>query len=259
MNIGAVIIGDEILSGRRQDRHFAKLIELLRNRGLALSWCAYLGDDRARLTAFFRTSFASGDLVFSFGGIGNTPDDHTRQAAAAALGVPLELHADAKREIEGRFGAEVTRQRLAMGEFPRGARIIPNPYNRIPGFSVGDHHFVPGFPEMAWPMAEWVLDTHYAGLRPERPRAEAAVVVYEVWESALMELMQRIEREHAGLRVFSLPSFGDERVRRHVELGVRGEAGQVEAAMAEIRAELDRIGLHWEPSAAATRPQAPGA
>lgn len=248
MNIGAVIIGDEILSGRRQDRHFPKLIEILRARSLALAWCAHLGDDRSRLTDFFRASFATGDLVFSFGGIGTTPDDHTRQAAAAALGVRLELHPEAKREIEARFGAEITALRLKMGEFPRGARIIPNPYNRIPGFSVEHHHFVPGFPEMAWPMVAWVLDTRYATLAQGSRSAEAAVVVFEAYESALMDLMQALEREYSGLRVFSLPSFGSATARRHVELGVRGDPDQVEPAMERIRAELTRGGWEWQPA-----------
>ena len=103
MNFGAFIIGDEILSGKRADKHFARLAELLGERGLRLSWVQYLGDDRTRLTDAFRRSFAAGDVVFSFGGIGNTPDDHTRQAAAAALGVDLLLHPDAEREIRARF------------------------------------------------------------------------------------------------------------------------------------------------------------
>lgn len=78
MGTGAIIIGDEILSGRRTDKHFAKVIELLSARGMALDWARYLGDDRGRLTMTLRRSFASGDIVFSFGGIGVTPDDHTR-------------------------------------------------------------------------------------------------------------------------------------------------------------------------------------
>ena len=92
MNIGLIIIGDEILSGKREDKHFAKVVELLGARGLQLSWARYLGDDRNRLTRALVDSFASDDVVFSCGGIGATPDDHTRQAAAAALGVSLALH-----------------------------------------------------------------------------------------------------------------------------------------------------------------------
>ena len=86
-NIGVVIVGDEILSGKRQDKHLAKLIELLAARGLALSWARYVGDDRPRITEALQYAFSSGDLVFSCGGIGATPDDHTRQCAAAAAGL----------------------------------------------------------------------------------------------------------------------------------------------------------------------------
>ena len=95
MNFGALIIGDEILSGKRRDAHFAALTGLLGARGLRLAWVEYLGDERSRLSATLKRTFASGDAVFSFGGIGNTPDDHTRQAAAEALGVDLVLHPDA--------------------------------------------------------------------------------------------------------------------------------------------------------------------
>ena len=159
---GAFIIGDELLVGKREDKHLAFLIGALARRGLRLGWAHYLGDEPARLTEALRRSLASKDVVFSFGGIGATPDDHTRQCAAAALKVDLVLHPDAEREIRARFpGQEVTRERLQMGEFPRGAAIVPNPVNRIPGFSVADHHFVPGFPQMAWPMVEWVLETRY--------------------------------------------------------------------------------------------------
>ncbi len=149
MGFGAIIIGDEIISGKRQDKHFPKVLEVLRLRGLDLAWCLYLGDDRQRLVDLLQRSFFSGDVVFSFGGIGVTPDDHTRQAVAAALGVSLELHPDARREIEGRFGADATPERLMLGEFPAGSEIVPNPFNRIPGFSVRQHYFLPAFPK--WP------------------------------------------------------------------------------------------------------------
>lgn len=246
MSVGAIIIGDEILSGKRQDKHFAKVIELLARRGMSLDWAQYLGDDRARLTAALAASFAAGDTVFSFGGIGVTPDDHTRQAAAAALGVGIALHPDAEREIRACFGEETTPQRLLLGEFPLGSAIIPNPYNRIPGFSIRGHWFFPGFPVMAWPMLEWVLDTQLGHLHHAVPREEQAVIVYEVPESALLDLMDRIVRDYPQATLFSLPSFGGEGVRRHIELGVRGEPDSVRAAMAEIRAEMLRRGCEWQ-------------
>ena len=136
MGIGAIIIGDEIIRGKREDKHFAKLIAILAARGMRLDWGQYLGDKPELITMTLRRTLASGDIVFSFGGIGATPDDPTRACAAEAAGVALALHPEAEAEIRGRFGAATTPQRLKMGEFPRGSRIIPNPYNRIPGFSL---------------------------------------------------------------------------------------------------------------------------
>ena len=103
---GIYIIGDEILSGKREDKHLQQAIAILQARGLTLSWARYLGDDSTLLISSFKNSFASNDIVFSFGGIGATPDDLTRQAAADALGLPISRHAEAVAEIEAQFGAE---------------------------------------------------------------------------------------------------------------------------------------------------------
>ena len=247
--IGALIIGDEIILGRRQDKHFSRIVDILAARGLRLDWALYAGDDRPRLIDTLRRSFAGGDIVFSCGGIGNTPDDHTRQAAAVAAGVPLEVHPDAEREIRARYaetGREVTDYALGMGTFPQGSRIIPNPVNRIPGFSYADHHFVPGFPQMAWPMIEWVLDTYYAELFHREASADASILVWGGIESRLTPLMLRIEAEFPGLKIFSLPSMGSDTVQSHVELGVRGEPGQVAPAMGLIRREVEALGYAWD-------------
>ncbi len=246
---GALTIGDEIIRGKRQDGHFAKARELLAARGLHLEWVLYLGDDRPRLVEALRRSLAGDDVVFSFGGIGVTPDDHTRQAAAAAAGVPLVLHPDAEREIRARFaeiGYEITPARLELGTYPQGSRIIPNPFNRIPGFSYGDHHFFPGFPQMAWPMLEWVLETYYRDRFNAAAEAEQSILVWEGHEGMLLDLMRRIEADYPELIVFSLPSFGSETQRRHVELGVRGAPSAVAAAMAEIEAEVGLLGLSFD-------------
>jgi molybdopterin-biosynthesis enzyme MoeA-like protein len=243
---GAYIIGDELLVGKRQDKHLPFVIEALAKRGLRLSWAHYLGDEPARITAALKQSLSSADVVFSFGGIGATPDDHTRQCAAAALNVSLKLHPDAEREIRGRFGGEVTPQRLAMGEFPEGAAIIPNPVNRIAGFSVRDHHFVPGFPQMAWPMVEWVLDTRYPRLFNQDRWGEASILVYEAGESQLIPAMKAVEAGFKGLKVFSLPSMGEDGSRIHVELGVRGDPAQVEPAMAKLRALVADAGFPYK-------------
>jgi molybdopterin-biosynthesis enzyme MoeA-like protein len=243
---GAYIIGDEILVGKRQDKHLSFVIAALAKRGLRLSWANYLGDDPQRLIAALTRSLASGDVVFSFGGIGATPDDHTRQCAAAAAGVKLRLHPEAEREIRGRFGFEATPQRLQMGEFPEGASIIPNPVNQIPGFTLGEHHFVPGFPQMAWPMVEWVLDTRYRELFERDRWSEESILVYEAGESQLIPAMEAVGALYAGVKVFSLPSMGDDGSRRHVELGVRGDPQQVSEAAEALRQSVRAAGFRFE-------------
>lgn len=254
MNIGLIIVGDEILSGKRADKHLAKVIELLAARGLALSWARYAGDDRARLTADLRDAFAGGELVFSCGGIGATPDDHTRQCAAAALGVELALHPEARALILERM-ADVAREqgqpfeperldnvhRLNMGVFPAGSRIIPNPYNKIPGFSCGHVHFVPGFPVMAWPMIEWVLDQRYAHLHGAGRSVERSVIVFGAMEATLTPLMEAVEAAHPGVRVFSLPSVDHPTLGRHIELGVKA-ASDPTTAYAALREGLLALG-----------------
>ncbi|MEY3200769.1 MAG: hypothetical protein RIR70_319 [Pseudomonadota bacterium] len=247
MKFSFIIIGDEILSGRRQDKHLAHGIATLKARGFALSRAMYLGDDREALIAYLKQSFATDDVVFSFGGIGVTPDDHTRQAAAAALGVPCVLHPDAEARIRERFGAEITPNRLKLGEFPKGARIIENPFNRIPGFAVGSHYFLPGFPEMAWPMMTHVLDTDYADIQDGALAIEDSMRVIEGQESKLLDLMESVEATFPGIKVFSLPSFGGaDGARRHIELGAKGEPAQVKEAMAIMRAEVKKRGLEIE-------------
>lgn len=264
MAIGLIIIGDEILSGKRADKHFPKVVELLKARGLQLAWAEYLGDDRARITATLKRTFASNDIVFSCGGIGATPDDHTRQCAAAALDVPLVLHPEAKARIEERiadvareagrepdYDAPDNQQRFKLGEFPAGATTIPNPYNKIVGFSVrhgegGAHHFVPGFPVMAWPMIEWVLDTYYQHLFGQVAWLEKAVLVFEAAESTLTPLMEAIETEFPLVKIFSLPSVGDEKTRRHIELGVKGDPEQVATAFARLLSGLDALKAEYQ-------------
>ncbi len=261
MNIGLIIIGDELLSGKRQDKHLAKVIELLAVRGMALSWARYVGDDRAVITPALRDAFASGDIVFSCGGIGATPDDHTRQCAAAALGLSLVLHPGARDLIVERMRDVAAEQglpfepdradnqhRLNMGMFPEGAALIPNPYNKIAGFSHGHVHFVPGFPVMAWPMIEWVLDHHYAARQRVNAVAERSLIVFGGMEATLTPLMEDIERRVPGVRVFSLPCVdAGHRHGRHIELGVKGPPGAVDEAFVLLRTGLAAMSVRLGP------------
>jgi len=249
-SFGALVIGDEILSGRREDQHLRRVIATLESRGLALAWAHYIGDEPARIVFELRAAVAAKDVVFSFGGIGATPDDHTRRCAGEALGLPLELHPEAHVLIEQRAremaqekgvafdpSAPEHQRRLQLGVFPRGAALIPNPYNRIPGFSVGDLHFMPGFPVMAHPMLEWVMDHRYPQEIGAGGRAFHAVRVRGANESALIPVFERVERDFPGVKTFSLPSVDHPTWGVHIEIGVKGEgAARVAEAMAALRA-----------------------
>lgn len=290
---GLIVIGDEIMSGQRSDKHMARLIELLAARGLQLGWAEYVGDEPERITATLRRAFESGDVVFSTGGIGATPDDLTRQCAAAALGRPLLLHPEARRLIQQRLQDVAAQEgvpweperadnlhRLNMGVFPEGARIIPNPYNQIPGFHcsaaiVGHHpaagplprrgaapsggsaaceaaerggiYFLPGFPVMAWPMIEWVLDRDYAHLHRQAAWQERSVLIYGAAEATLTPVMERVEAAHPRVKVFSLPSVDHPEHGRHIDLGVKGAPADVGPAYADLRAWLLPFELRYGP------------
>lgn len=130
--------------------------------------------------------------------------------------------------------------RFKMGEFPLGCEIIPNPYNQIPGFRIQEHHFLPGFPVMAAPMMAWCLDQHYAHLFHRSQWSEKSFIVPIGIESTLTPLMEQIEHDFAGIKVFSLPSVGDPMrggifAHRHIELGVKGDDSALDAAWAALR------------------------
>jgi molybdopterin-biosynthesis enzyme MoeA-like protein len=228
---GLIVIGDEILVGQREDRHFAHFKDRLSARGLTLSHCWLLPDVVESLTRHLQFSFSLSLPVFVCGGIGATPDDLTRECAAAALGVSLARHPGAAALIEARFGADAYPQRIRMADLPLGARLIPNPYNGMPGFSLRNHYFLPGFPQMAWPMAEWVLDEHFPSDHPLLQ--EAYVRVLRTPESDLIEIMRTLTRRYPELKVYSLPRIGAE---PQVELGIRGYANLAEAL--ELMSEL---------------------
>jgi molybdopterin-biosynthesis enzyme MoeA-like protein len=239
----AIIIGDEILSGKRQDKHLSKVIETLKLRGLELASAQYLGDEPSRIVPALKRSFASGHIVFCFGGIGATPDDYTRQCAADALGVALHAHPDALAAMAAKPNFELTPNRIKMAEFPLGATIIPNPYNQIAAFSCGDHHFLPGFPEMAWPMMEWVLDSKYRHLFNRIAFAEEIIVIHDAGESHLIDAMNRIVTGFPSTKLSSLPQHlpGG----RVIELSIRGDPVAVPIAMQQMKNEVHNLGYKF--------------
>ncbi len=234
---GLVIIGDELLCGSRRDRHLEHVLETLLPIHWRLAWVKMLPDDESLLCDQLAQSINADLPVFCFGGIGATPDDVTRQSAARAAGVPLVTHAQAVAEIEAQFGEAAYPKRIRMADLPDGCQLIPNPVNRVPGFTFNYHHFLPGFPEMAWPMLDWVLKQHYQ--LALAPLQERSLKVFDVGESELIDLMEALIARHPDVKLFSLPHLGQ---HRHIELGFRGRVG-VEQAFAELSALLQQAGI----------------
>ncbi|MFT6429991.1 MAG: molybdopterin-biosynthesis enzyme MoeA-like protein [Halopseudomonas sp.] len=230
--MGLVLIGDELLNGRKQDAHLPAMIPRFAQRGLQIDWVRVVGDDPELITQTLRDSLTCGDIAFCFGGIGATPDDLTRQCAAAALGVKIQLHPQAEVEIRAQLGERLNANHLRMGEFPLGCRIIPNPVNRIPGFSIRDHHFVPGFPRMAWPMIEWVMDHDYAHLQSPGQQVSQTLLLADTSEGPLIPLMEQLLAEYPQLRLACLP---DADGRHEVELSLKGPPDSVVMGMNRLR------------------------
>lgn len=229
-NFHLIIVGDEILHGNRQDKHFAFFKQLLQQHGLQLNSVAYLPDERAVLVRELQHSFARAMPTFVTGGIGGTPDDHTRQAAAEALGLPIVRHCQAAKWIAAVSAQRgdapdsiAAQQRLNMADFPQHCTLIPNPYNNIAGFAHSQHYFLPGFPVMAHPMAKWVLDTYYSSCFHQTKRAQMSALLFRLPESAITALMQEIEQKFIGIQTYSLPNLGNQHQPAHIEFGLKAQ------------------------------------
>jgi len=239
MAVGLFVLGDEILSGKRQDKHLTQIIALLAARGITLDWAQFIGDDEQRIADAIGLVRRRGDVLLCCGGIGATPDDCTRQAAARAFGVPIQRHPEAAALIEAQYGAQAFPNRVLMAEFPEGAGLIPNPINRVAGFFIGNCYFVPGFPEMAWPMLEWVLDTQLRHLHNAEPPVEYALRAFgSGGEGDLLALMEATLQQFPAIKLSSLPFRGSAQNDRHIEFGIKGPCLIAADAFAWFRAQL---------------------
>lgn len=238
--IGVLIIGDEILSGRRQDTHLAAVIERLAPRGHKPDWAYIIGDDADRIEQTLRNSRQSGSVVFCFGGIGATPDDLTRACAARAFERPLTRHPEAERRIIAQFGEAAFPHRVRMADFPDQVELIPNPVNNVAGFYLENHFFMPGFPQMAHPMLDWILANPLKSLGA-RDYREQALWTIGASENDLLPIMTQLCGEFADLKFFSLPTIqGDTRL---IEIGFKGETHRVALALRALQDRLDAINV----------------
>jgi len=209
MHFYQVIIGTEILNRRRNDKHFLFLSEELLKRGEKLRASFVIEDDPELIANTFKLIKSDPEAVlFSFGGIGSTPDDLTREIAAKVFtGKPLQVHEEAKRRILAQFGQEAYPHRIHMAELPENAGLLDNPVNNVPGFSIANRYFfVPGFPQMAHPMVRRALDTLLPDAQPAFRRTFTALTS----ENELITMMQQVPE---AVEFSSLPAFcGDKRI-----------------------------------------------
>lgn len=233
------IIGDEILSGRRQDKHFAHMLETLKARGHKIAAAYYLPDDADVLAETFKRSLNAGYQVISCGGIGATPDDHTRQAFANALRLPLSLHPEAAERITSRFAEAAYPYRIQMAYFPEGCQLIPNPVNQVAGCYFKSHYLLPGFPSMAWPMLDWILDEHYIDASSE---TTLSFIMLNAREGELIGKMQSFTQRYPNIAFSSLPSYGNsQHPEPHVEFSITAEATLAVEAMAYLKECLHTV------------------
>jgi len=208
-HIYQVIIGTEILERRREDRHFDFLSRALLERGETLYASLTIVDDTSLIERVFRLVRDDPQgVLFSFGGIGSTPDDLTREIAAKVFTArPLQVHEEAKRRILAQFGDDAFPHRIRMAELPEGAELLDNPVNNVPGFSLQRRwFFTPGFPKMAHPMIEQALETVIPDCRPPARVTLTALTS----ENDLIDMMQKVPDT---VSVSSLPAFcGDRRI-----------------------------------------------
>ena len=243
LKVGIILIGDELLNGSRQDKHMATVITLLQQRGMNLAWVRIVADNEAQLVQTFKDTFRSDEIVFSFGGIGATPDDLTRACAAKAMGNSLVTHPQAVALIEEQFGEAAYPNRILMSELPQGAKIIPNPINQVPGFSLQHHHFVPGFPSMAWPMVEWVLEHQYTEHFNKNPDIDRRWTLKGAIESELLGMMNELLDTFPQVRLSSLPNT---QKRHHIDFGLKGQKDNVAEAGIWLENYLDGLDLTYQ-------------
>lgn len=240
--LGIIIVGSEILLGKREDKHFARSRAQVHARGYELAWSLLLADSWQDLVAQYRWAFAQDCAFFSFGGLGATPDDLTRAAAAAALDLPLQRHPEAEARIRERFGDEAEPIRIRMADLPKGSDIIPNPINQIPGFQLQNGYFFPGFPQMAEPMTAWVLERDFPLCNPA---VQLRLILRDQRESDWVVFMEQFCAAHREIEFSSLPSFLADG-HTQIEIGLRGEETGLEKAWTSLHQELERRKVRWE-------------
>jgi len=204
-----VVIGDEILSGRTQDKNVAQLATWLNDQGIRLAEVRIVADDQQRIVETVNALRLVHDYLFTTGGIGPTHDDITVDAIAAAFGVPVVVHPVARAILEdyyrGRPGG-LSGARLRMARVPEGAELLPNPSSGAPGVKIGNVYILAGVPHIASSM----LDALTGKLEGGRPIVSVTIGA-RAPESEVADLLRETEAAHPGVAIGSYPFFKDGR------------------------------------------------
>ena len=206
---GLAIIGDEILSGRTQDKNIAQVALWLNDQGIRLSEVRVVPDDLARIAETVNALRSAHDYLFTTGGIGPTHDDITVDAIAAAFGVPVVVHPTARKILEDYYRDRpggLTEARLRMARTPDGAELIPNLTSGAPGVRMGNVYILAGVPNIAAAMLE-ALTGKLEGGRP----MVSITVGARAPESDVADLLRETEESNPGVAIGSYPFFKDGR------------------------------------------------
>ena len=233
-----VVIGDEILSGRTQDKNVAQLATWLNVQGIRLAEVRVVADDMAAIAEAVTTLDARCDYVFTTGGIGPTHDDITVDAIAAAFGLEVEVHPRARAILDAYYATRggLTEARLRMARVPAGASLIENRVSGAPGIRLGSIFIMAGVPNIAGQMLEALTGTLEGGL----PVLSGTLGCW-VAESEVADILRETERAHEGCQIGSYPFFREGRVGANFVVRST-EQPRLDACIAALADELGRVG-----------------
>ena len=204
-----VVIGDEILSGRTHDKNIAQIASWLQVQGIRLAEVRVVSDRMEAIIAAVNALRTAYDYLFTTGGIGPTHDDITVDAVAAALGVPVVVHPEARAILQEYYdgkGQELTEARLRMARVPEGADLIPNRMSAAPGIKIGNVHVMAGVPHITAQMLDALTGTLEGG-------APLIAETIGCWvpESEVADILREVEKAHAACQIGSYPFFREGR------------------------------------------------
>ena len=238
-----IVIGDEILSGRTHDRNIAQVASWLQVQGIRLMEVRVVPDVEARIVAAVGALRTAHDYLFTTGGIGPTHDDITVDAVAAALGLPVVVHPEARRILEAYYATRggITEARLRMARVPEGAELIENRMSGAPGIKIGNIHLMAGVPHITAQM----LDALTGSLEGGAPLLTETIGCW-VAESEVADLLREVEKAHANCSIGSYPFFRDGRVGANFVIRST-DAGDLASCADTLSEALGEAGVDFTP------------